>query len=218
MATPLGQLLHTLRTDPEVRRAVRNSPEEYLDRHGWGDLDSADLQEALLLMADAAPHRDAVGWISAGDSVGQHEDDPAGALVAALDTLGGDVDHLHDDLEPAAFDDPADLDDPIGHDDPADLDDLDDLGNDGRDGGFDFEPTADIVDVAGGGPSDELETDVGNGAHEEDTELDLDQRHVVDDDPIGTAPIDDPSMFPDGDEVTDDDMTTISEPDWDDPT
>ncbi|MDJ0771494.1 MAG: hypothetical protein QNJ12_22095 [Ilumatobacter sp.] len=128
MATPLGQLLRELRTDTDVQARFSSSPAEYLLDHGWGDLGAADLQEALLLLADAAPPTEAVQWVAVGEAVDTDAEGAADALATAFGALGND----DAATEHGAVADPHELDDPAGpadearrDDDPADLDDPD---------------------------------------------------------------------------------------------
>lgn len=117
MATPLGELLRQLRTDTDVQTRFHQSPAEYLHEHGWGDLDAADMHEALLLLADAAPAAEAADWIAAGESIEPTALDAAAALDVAVASLHdggtdgstGDTDDL-DDIDTFAESDPDDLD------------------------------------------------------------------------------------------------------------
>ena len=206
MATPLRDLLHELRHDTEVQARFHSSPGEYLHEHGWSDLDAADLQEAMLLLADAAPAAEAADWISVGTAIDADHDDPAAALDRALgtvtdrtpDALDEDPDLLDDRTAPDH--DPADA---IDFDDDVATTDIDgDTGADAAPASRPPEPQPDLPTTA-----DELETDEPIADHD----LGLDPGF---DDPVAHDA--EPTSFADDA----DGLQPDSEPDldWDDPT
>ncbi len=69
MATPLTHLLNGLRNEPTVRADFESSPTEFLHEHGWFELDPADVQEAMFILADAAPTTEAAVWLDAGHAI-----------------------------------------------------------------------------------------------------------------------------------------------------
>ena len=215
MATPLGDMLRQLRTDTEIHERFHRSPGEYLHEHGWGDLDAADVQEALLLLADGAPAPEAAQWVAAGEAVDPTAPDPAGALDAALSGLGDlavddpdDIDGL-DRPDADALDDHAD---PHGLDGFDDLDDLDDLGDvDDLDGAASDPGMPTPSPAAAPTPIAAATTDGIDPLDDADAAIDpFDPVHdpFADDDPI--------SLTTDADDRPDADPEP--EPDWDDPT
>jgi hypothetical protein len=100
MATPLADLLSGLRTDIELRGEFAHAPREFLDAHGWASLDVADLREACYILADGSPPDDAAQWLTSGHALDTPDDDPATALLAALDAVAP----IAFDLDPAAMD------------------------------------------------------------------------------------------------------------------
>lgn len=123
MATPLADLLDGVLHDAEVRAEFAASPEVFLHEHGYAELDAADVQEALFILADGAPPAEAAALNSGGRSIDDLDDlDGAGlggaaaGLAAAVASITGDE---------LLADDPADLDGLPDHDTADDPDDLD---------------------------------------------------------------------------------------------
>lgn len=100
MATPLADLLNGLRTDIELRGEFVDAPREFLDAHGWATLDVADLREACYILADGSPPDDAAHWLTSGHALDTPDEDPATALLVALEAVAP----IAFDLDPAAMD------------------------------------------------------------------------------------------------------------------
>lgn len=136
MATPLARLFDQVINDPDIRAEFAGSPVSFLRDHGYAELDAADVQEALFVLADGSAPSDAAALIDGGRSIDTLDspDDglsgAAAALGAALRTIVGfEVDVDPGDLD--GLDDvgdvPADgLDHDVQHVDPDDLDESDD--------------------------------------------------------------------------------------------
>lgn len=100
MATPLADLLNGLRTDIGLRGEFVDAPREFLDAHGWATLDVADLREACYILADGSPPDDAAHWLTSGHALDTPDEDPATALLVALEAVAP----IAFDLDPAAMD------------------------------------------------------------------------------------------------------------------
>ena len=161
MATPLRDVLLAAVTDTDARTALERSPGNYLAEHGWQDLDVADLQEAMLILADGGTTTDAVTWVTGAEAIDTTENDLGQALSVAL----------------AAMQVPPDPEDPTA---------LDGFEDDGRDA-----PASDPFDgPIGGGVPDVLDYELAaQDAGPQATWLD-DQRSTGDADrPDGDPPV-----------------------------
>lgn len=127
MATPLHQLVDTVLFDPAERELFRQAPETYLRTAGYDDLDAADVQEAMFVLADgASPDRAdllitggrAIGDVANVDDLAIDGTDDVGlegagdAFGSALEALPLEVDEIDgldvvDDASTAAPSEPA---------------------------------------------------------------------------------------------------------------
>lgn len=116
MATPLSDLFDRVINDPETRTEFAAGPEAFLHEHGYTALDAADVQEVMYILADGSPPATAVGYVAAGNSIGELDPDMQHGLAGAASALGTAVAVI----DPATFEPPVD---PV---DPGELDGLDD--------------------------------------------------------------------------------------------
>lgn len=156
MATPLSDLFDRVINDPETRTEFAAGPEAFLHEHGYTALDAADVQEVMYILADGSPPATAVGYVAAGNSIGDLDPDMQHGLTGAASALGtavaviapATVEPVVDPVDPGeldGLDDTDDADDVYDADaagidddvDPGDLDpdDLDAVAHntDGRD-------------------------------------------------------------------------------------
>ncbi|MFW2332336.1 hypothetical protein [Ilumatobacter sp.] len=122
MATPLSELLDAVLTDAGAREQFRLAPEAFLRSAGYRDLDAADVQEALFVLADGSEPVRAGRLLDGARSIGDPADldglddrGLAGAgdgLLAAIDaaTIAGTQDTTGEQHDAAD----RDGDDPAG--------------------------------------------------------------------------------------------------------
>ncbi|TPW12810.1 MAG: hypothetical protein FD127_2414 [Acidimicrobiaceae bacterium] len=134
MATPLSDLFDRVINDPETRTEFAADPEAFLHEHGYTALDAADVQEVMYILADGSPPATAVGYVAAGNSIGDLDPDMQHGLTGAASALGtavaviapGTVEPVVDPVDPGELDGLDDTDDDT--DDADDVDDADAAG------------------------------------------------------------------------------------------
>ncbi|MEK7425790.1 MAG: hypothetical protein AAB131_18355 [Actinomycetota bacterium] len=136
MATPLSDLFDRVINDPETRTEFAAGPEAFLHEHGYTALDAADVQEVMYILADGSPPATAVGYVAAGNSIGDLDPDMQHGLTGAASALGTavaviapvTVEPVVDPVDPGELDGLDDTDDDT--DDADDVDDADAAGID----------------------------------------------------------------------------------------
>ncbi len=83
MATPLHQLVNTVLREPGAREQFLLAPEAFLRSAGYRELDAADVQEALFVLADGSEPARSEQLLAGGRAIG----DPA--ELDGLDGLDG---------------------------------------------------------------------------------------------------------------------------------
>lgn len=197
MATPLAELLDTVLFDTRVREQFRQAPESFLRSAGYDELDAADVQEAMLVLADGSPPIRAGQLIAGGEAIGDPADldDLDGAATAGLLGAAQGLVVALDAMPIEEHDDPATLDLDHGTAEPA--------GNSGDDSDHELElafgagTADDAIDEPLIDTDDPIE-DVGGIDRPADLGADLAPDLHATPDPIDdpTTPLDDPDQDP----------------------
>jgi hypothetical protein len=154
MSTPLRELLTGILFDGATRAGFTSDPAAFLQDHGWGELDGADVHDALSALVDDVPLDRAAAIAPVADAAPADAEGLTGAvdgLLLATASVDARFGHL-DEADPAAeldrFDEAgSDEDDDDEDDDVGDLD----LDRFDETATHDREPTPDDDGAAGDG-------------------------------------------------------------------